>query len=97
MIRPIQDRIICIKPKGEQVRASGLIIPDLDSTQIEEAEVVAVGPGKYAQDGSRIPMQTAVGDRIVFNRHQAQSVRVPDDPVDYLALKDTDVRVVLNR
>ena len=97
MIRPIQDRIICIKPKGEQTMASGIVIPDLESTQIEEAEVIAVGPGKYANDGSRIPMQTQVGDRIVFNKFQAQPVRPPDDPVDYLALKDTDVRAVLNR
>ena len=97
MIKPIQDRIICIKPKGEQVLASGLILPDLDTTQVEEAEVVAVGPGRYAADGSRIPMQTMVGDRIVFNKYQAQTVRIPDDPVDYLALKDDDVRAVLNR
>ena len=97
MIRPIQDRIICIPAKGERALASGLIIPDLETTQIEEAEVVAVGPGKYATDGERIPMQTQVGDRIVYNKHQTQKVRLPDDPINYLALRDTDVRAVLNR
>jgi chaperonin GroES len=95
-LTPIQDRIICIKSKGEYVK-SGIIIPDLDSTQIEEADVVAVGPGKYASDGTRIPMQTRLGDRIVFNRFQAQAVRVPGDNTDYLALRDTDVRAVMNR
>jgi chaperonin GroES len=85
-----------VKPKGEYVK-SGIIIPDLDSTQIEEADVVAVGPGKYAGDGSRIPMQTRPGDRILFNRFQSQLVRIPGDPVDYLALRDTDVRAVMNR
>lgn len=93
-IQPIQDRIICIKPSGEQVTTAGIVIPGIVD-DAEEAEVVAVGPGKYGNDGLLIPMSVKVGDRIIFNKHQVQPIRLPDDPQEYIALRDEDVRGVV--
>ena len=92
--RPILDRVICVKKEAEEVRESGIVIPAMFDDQ-EEAQVVAVGPGKHRQDGTLEPMEIEVGDRILFNKFQVQEIVVFNEK--YLALRQEDVRAVLNR
>jgi chaperonin GroES len=92
--KPILDRVICIKNPVEETRESGIVIPAMFDDQ-EEAEVAAVGPGKYRKDGTLEPMEIAVGDRILFNKYQVQEIEVLGQK--YLALRQEDVRAVLNR
>jgi chaperonin GroES len=91
--RPVLDRVVCAKPNGIEKLASGVLIPKTFDEQ-EEAEVIAVGPGKFDSSGRRVPMQTQVGDRVLFNKYQVQTIRVHDK--DYLVLRDEDVRAVVS-
>lgn len=88
--RPILDRVVFVKPKGEMVRESGIILK-IDDT--EEVEVVAVGPGKFNDSGVRIPMEVKVGDRVLVNKHQVQEVKLPG--WDLLVCNEEHVRMIL--
>ena len=91
--KPYLDRVVCKKPNGERTLNSGLVIPEIFD-DAEEAEVLGVGPGKYDSNGHRVPMHTSIGDRILFNKYQVQTIRVQD--VDYLVLRDEDVRAIVS-
>lgn len=90
--RPILDRVIAIKKSEEEVRESGIVIPAMFDDQ-EEAEVVAVGPGKHVNADTLEPMEIKVGDRILFNKYQVQEIVVLDQK--YLAMRQEDVRAVI--
>jgi chaperonin GroES len=68
-IKPLEDRIVVRPVEAEQVTASGLVIPDTAKEKPQEAEVVAVGPGRFSEEGDRIPMDVKVGDRVVFSKY----------------------------
>ncbi|OLD25345.1 MAG: co-chaperone GroES [Acidobacteria bacterium 13_1_40CM_3_55_6] len=73
-IRPLHDRVIVRRiEEGEQVRG-GIIIPDTAKEKPQEGEVVAVGEGKYRDDGSRQPLDVKAGDRVLFGKYSG-SVR----------------------
>src|SRR5277367_3135303 len=97
MIKPIQDRVILIKPKPTNPwRDSGVIVP-VAFDDSEEYEVVAIGPGRYGNDGIQIPVTVAVGDKVLCNKHQVQEVKMPDEPVTYYVTRDEpgSIRAIL--
>ena len=68
-IRPLHDRVIVKRiEEGEQVRG-GIIIPDTAKEKPQEGEVVAVGEGKYKEDGTRQPLDVKQGDRVLFGKY----------------------------
>ena len=94
-IKPIQDRVIMIKPKKNVWRDSGVIIPIMFDDS-EEYEIVAVGPGRYGNDGIQIPVSVNVGDKVLCNKHQVQEIKIPGEQV-YYATRDEpgSIRAVL--
>jgi chaperonin GroES len=92
--QPLNDVIVCVKSSSDVTRDSGIIIPAMFDDQ-EEAEVVAVGPGKYINAEEREPMQIQVGDRILFNKYQVQEITLFEQK--YLTMRQEHVRTVLNR
>jgi chaperonin GroES len=95
-IRPLQDRVILVKPKADELLESGVIVPAIFD-DAEEYEVVAVGPGRYGNDGIQIPVSVRVGEHVLVNKHQVQPIRLPNDPTDYYATRDEpgSIRAVL--
>jgi chaperonin GroES len=95
-IKPIQDRVILKKPAADEVRESGIIIPIMYADG-DEYEVVAVGPGRYGNDGIQIPVSVQVGEHVLCNPYQLQEIKLPDDPVTYYACRDDagSIRAVL--
>ena len=64
-IKPLEDRIVVQPLEAEQTTASGLVIPDTAKEKPQEGEVLAVGPGRFDDDGNkRIPLDVKVGDRV---------------------------------
>ncbi len=63
-IRPLNDRLLVKRLAEEEKTAGGIIIPDSAKEKPAEGEVVAVGPGKLADNGERIALQVAVGDKV---------------------------------
>jgi chaperonin GroES len=94
-IKPLEDRIVVRPMAAEQVTASGLVIPDTAQEKPQEAEVVAVGPGRVDDKGNRIPVDVAIGDKVIFSRYGGTELKYGGE--DYLVLSARDVLAVLTK
>jgi len=94
-IKPLEDRIVVRPVEAEQVTASGLVIPDTAKEKPQEAEVVAVGPGRFNEDGARIPVDVSVGDRVIFSKYGGTELKY--DGHEYLVLSARDVLAIIER
>ena len=89
--KPLSNRVV-IEPidDNEQKSAGGIYIPDTAKEKPQEGKVVAVGPGKLAEDGTtRVPMEVSVGDKVVYSKYGGTEYKVGD--IEYLVLRDEDV------
>jgi len=88
-IRPLNDRLLVKRLAEEEKTAGGIIIPDSAKEKPAEGEVVAVGPGKAADNGERVALQVAVGDKVLFSKYGGTDVKI--DGEDYLIMREDDV------
>lgn len=95
-IKPLEDRIVVRPMPAEQVTASGLVIPDTATKEKpQEAEVVAVGPGRFDESGNRIPLDVAVGDKVLFSKYGGTEIKFGGE--EYLVLSARDVLAIVVR
>ena len=78
-IKPLEDRIVIKQVEAEQTTASGLVIPDTAKEKPQEGEVVAVGPGRIDDNGNRVPLDVAVGDRVIYSKYGGTEVKFGAD------------------
>ena len=88
-IKPLEDRIVIKQVEAEQTTASGLVIPDTAKEKPQEGEVMAVGPGRIDDNGNRVPLDVAVGDKVIYSKYGGTEVKV--EGKDYLVLTARDV------
>ena len=93
-IRPLEDRILVRPEEGEETTVSGIVIPDTAKEKPQEGTVVAVGPGRF-EDGARVPLDVAVGDKVIYSKYGGTEVKVEDD--EYLILSARDVLAVIGK
>ena len=86
---PIADRIVILPLEREQTTKGGIYLPDTVKERPQEGEVIAVGPGRVSDDGTRVPMELAVGDRVIYSRYAGTEYKDGDD--EYLIVRDSDV------
>ena len=91
--KPLQDRILVKRLEEQEIKKGGIIIPDSVKEQPQEAEVVAVGPGKVTRNGKLQPMSVKVGDKILFGKYSGNEVKL--DGEEYLIMREEDVLGVL--
>ena len=94
-IKPLEDRIVVKTLEAETTTASGLVIPDSAKEKPQEGEVLAVGPGRVDDNGNRIPLDVAVGDKVIYSKYGGTEVKYGG--VDYLVLSARDVLAVVVR
>ncbi|WP_068401319.1 co-chaperone GroES [Kribbia dieselivorans] len=92
-IKPLEDRIVVKLVEAEQTTASGLVIPDTAKEKPQEGEVLAVGPGRFGEEGDRIPMDISVGDRVIYSKYGGTEVKVGGE--EYLILSARDVLAIV--
>ena len=88
-LRPLQDRILVERIKKKEQTQGGIIIPDTAKEKPIEGKVIAAGKGRVAEDGSRLPMEVAVGDRVLFSKYGGTEVKI--DGNEYLIMRQDDV------
>jgi len=94
-IKPLEDRILVKPLDAEQTTASGLVIPDTAKEKPQEGEVVAVGPGRFNENGGeRIPMDVAVGDKVIYSKYGGTEVKYSGD--EFLILSARDVLAIIS-
>ena len=92
-IQPLEDKILVEANEAETTTASGIVIPDTAKEKPQEGEVVAVGPGRIDDNGNRVPIDVAVGDRVIYSKYGGTEVKVGGE--DYLVLSARDVLAVV--
>jgi chaperonin GroES len=91
---PLGDRIVVKQSKQEEVRASGLVIPDTAREKPQMGEVIAVGPGRIDDSGKRVPIDVKTGDRVLYAKYSGQEVPrgvFGADDDEYMILKENDI------
>ena len=93
-IKPLEDRIVVQTVEAEQTTASGLVIPDTAKEKPQEGEVVAIGPGRVDDNGNRVPLDVAVGDKVLYSKYGGTEVKHAGE--EYLILSARDVLAVVS-
>jgi len=92
-VNPLADRVV-VKPLEDDIQeVGGIIIPDTAKEKPQQGEVVAVGPGALADDGSRKPMEVSAGDKILYGKWTGSEVRI--DVEDYLIMRESDILAII--
>lgn len=94
-IKPLEDRIVIKQVEAEQTTASGLVIPDTAKEKPQEGVVVAVGPGRIDDNGNRVPLDIAEGDKVIYSKYGGTEVKYAGE--EYLVLSARDVLAIIVR
>ena len=93
-LQPLGDRVVIRPTPKEEMTKSGIVLPDTAKEKPQEGVIVAVGPGKVAEDGKRIQMEVKEGDKVLFAKYAGTEVKVEEE--DLLILSERDVLAVLS-
>ena len=94
MLKPLSDRVVVKPLANTETTKSGIVIPDtIEKEKPEKGEVIAVGPGKLLENGSRSPMSVRPGDKVMFKKYSPDEVKV--DGQQYLVLEESDIIALL--
>jgi chaperonin GroES len=86
---PLGDRVVVRPIEREEMTRSGIVLPETAKEKPQEGEVIAVGPGRLTEDGKRVPMEVAVGDRVLFAKYAGTEFK--EDGVEYLIIRESDI------
>jgi chaperonin GroES len=87
--KPLNDRVLVKRLESEEKTAGGLYIPDTAKEKPSKGEVVAVGPGKVADNGKAVTMTVKAGDQVLFNKYAGTEIKL--DGVDHLVMREDDI------
>ena len=94
-LQPIRDRIVIKMVEAETTTASGIVIPDSATEKPSQGDVLAVGTGKIAEDGTIVPMVIKAGDRVLFGQHAGQTVKIEKE--EFRILREEDVMAIVKQ
>ena len=93
-VQPLADRVV-VKPLEEAAqRRGGLYIPDTAKEKPSQGEVVAVGPGKLSDEGTRLEMDVSVGNKVLYGKYSGTDVTL--DGQEYLILRESDILAIVS-
>jgi chaperonin GroES len=93
MLKPLGDRVVIELVQAEEKTASGIVLPDTAKEKPQEGKVVAVGAGRVLENGDRVALELAVGDRIIFSKYSGTEVKY--EGAEYLILRESDILAVI--
>ena len=91
--RPLHDRVLVRRIEAADKSAGGIIIPDTVKEKPQEGEIVSVGTGIRAEDGTITPLDIKAGDRILFGKWSGSEMKV--DGEDLIIMKESDILGVI--
>lgn len=93
-LKPLNDRVLVKRLESEEKTAGGLFIPDTAKEKPSKGQVIAVGPGKYGDDGKRMAMAVKKGDTVLFSKYSGTEVKL--DGEDHLVLREDDILAIID-
>ncbi|MFT4185827.1 MAG: co-chaperone GroES [Micrococcaceae bacterium] len=94
-IKPLGDRVVVRPLDAEQTTASGLVIPDSAKEKPSEGTIIAVGPGRYNNQGDRIPMELHEGDVVIYSKYAGTEIKHSGE--EYLVLATHDILAIIEK
>ena len=92
-VRPLHDRIIVQRLEEGEQTVGGIIIPDTAKEKPQEAEVIAVGEGKFNDSGKRTPLDVKKGDTVLIGKYSGTDIKLDD--VEYTILREDEVLAIV--
>jgi len=94
-VKPLGDRVLLKRTETEEEVRGGIIIPDTAKEKPQEAEVVAVGDGKYDDNGKRIAMTVKAGDRVLIGKYSGQDIKINDE--EHTIVREDEVLAIIEK
>jgi chaperonin GroES len=92
-IEPLEDRVVIRPLEGEEMTASGLVIPNTAKEKPQEGEVLAVGPGRMDDNGKRIPVDVSEGDRVLYSKYAGTEIKIDGEELLVVPARDVLARI----
>lgn len=92
-IKPLADRVVLKVLEAEEKTASGIVLPDTAKEKPQQGKIIAVGPGRVADDGKTIPMSVKEGDTVLFAKYAGTEVKYKGE--EYLIMKESDILAIV--
>lgn len=94
-IQPLNDRVLVLRIEEEQKTSGGIIIPDTAKEKPQEGKVIAVGPGKFDENGKRFPMDVKKNDRVLFGKYAGSEIKI--DGVEHIIMREDDIIAIFEK
>ena len=92
-LKPLGDRLVVKPSEQEEQTASGIFLPETAKEKPQQGTVVAVGPGIRKDDGERVALDVAEGNKVLYARYAGTTIKV--DGEEILILKESDVLAIV--
>lgn len=92
-IKPLGDRVVLKVVEAEERTASGIVLPDTAKEKPQQGKILAVGPGKYGEDGRLVPMTVKEGDTVLFAKYAGTEIKYEGE--ELLILRESDLLAIV--
>lgn len=92
MLKPLADRVVVKVFSEEEKTKGGIVLPDTAKEKPQEGEVIAIGSGRRLDNGSVVPLELKVGDKVIFAKYGGTEVKIKDE--EYLILRESDILAI---
>ena len=94
-VKLLDDRVLVKQGEAEERTAGGIVLPDTAKEKPQKGSVIAVGPGKLLENGTRGKMSLKKGDEVFYGKYSGTEIKIDDE--EYVILKETDVLAVIEK
>jgi chaperonin GroES len=92
VLKPLADRVVVKPIQAEEKTKGGIVLPDTAKDKPQEGEVIAVGTGRILENGTKLPPEVKVGDRVVYSKYSGSEIKI--DGEEYLIIRESDVLAI---
>jgi chaperonin GroES len=92
VLKPLADRVVVKPIEAEEKTKGGIVLPDTAKDKPQEGEVIAVGTGRILDNGTKLPLEVKVGDRVVYSKYSGSEIKI--DGEEYLIIRESDVLAI---
>ncbi len=93
-VKPLGDRVFLKVSASEEKTLGGILLPDTAKEKPQIGDIVAIGPGKRNDDGSRQAIDIAVGDRVLYSKYAGTEIKLGSE--EYVLLSEKDILAIVS-
>ena len=92
-VRPLGDRVFIKALEAKEKSKGGIVLPDTAKEKPQEGRVIAVGKGKFSEEGKATPLEVKKGDKILYGKYSGTEITVDDE--EHIILREDDILAVI--